>query len=50
MLVTELPDARLLHARSLLELRMRPQRLTAEIAEFIDGCWARADQSLAAAA
>jgi pimeloyl-ACP methyl ester carboxylesterase len=50
MLATELPDARLLHARSLLELRVRPQRLTAEIAEFIDGCWTRAANSALAAA
>jgi pimeloyl-ACP methyl ester carboxylesterase len=42
MLASELPRARLLHARSLLELRMRPQRLTAEIADFIRECWAEA--------
>jgi pimeloyl-ACP methyl ester carboxylesterase len=40
MLAAELPDARLLHARSVIELRARPQRLTAEIADFIDQCWA----------
>ena len=49
MLAAELPDAQLLHARSVFELRLRPERLTAEIAEFIDGCWARSDQALAAA-
>jgi pimeloyl-ACP methyl ester carboxylesterase len=43
MLASELPDARLVHARSVLELRVRPQRLTAAIAEFIDACWARAE-------
>lgn len=39
MLAAELPDARLLHARSILELRLRPKRLTAEIAGFMRGCW-----------
>jgi hypothetical protein len=39
MLAAELPDARLLHARSILELRVRPKRLTADIAGFVDGCW-----------
>jgi pimeloyl-ACP methyl ester carboxylesterase len=38
-LVHELPDARLLRADSLLELRLTPARLTAEIAGFVDGCW-----------
>ncbi len=49
MLASELPDARLLHARSVLELRVRPQRLTAEIADFIDGCWRAATPSSRAA-
>jgi pimeloyl-ACP methyl ester carboxylesterase len=50
MLATELPDARLLNARSVFELRVRPQRLTAEISEFISDCWSRpsADAPLAA--
>jgi pimeloyl-ACP methyl ester carboxylesterase len=39
-LVHELPDARLLRADSLLELRLTPARLTGEIAGFVDGCWA----------
>ena len=39
MLVDELPDARLLEADSILELRIAPDRLTDEIAEFIDDCW-----------
>jgi pimeloyl-ACP methyl ester carboxylesterase len=39
MLADELPDGRLIEANSLLELRLRPQRLTAEIAGFIDDCW-----------
>lgn len=39
MLARELPNARLIDANSLLELRMRPERLTARIAEFIGECW-----------
>ena len=39
MLAEELPDARLLQARSLLELRVAPRRLTDEIARFLDECW-----------
>src|SRR3954453_10676850 len=38
-LVSELPDARLLRADSFLELRMTPERLTGEIADFLDGCF-----------
>jgi pimeloyl-ACP methyl ester carboxylesterase len=38
-LLSELPDARLLRADSLLELRLTPERLTAEIGEFLDDCW-----------
>jgi pimeloyl-ACP methyl ester carboxylesterase len=40
MLVRELPHGRLLEAESILELRLAPERLTAEIAGFIDECWA----------
>jgi pimeloyl-ACP methyl ester carboxylesterase len=36
MLAKEMPNARLLVADSLVELRMRPERLTAEIAGFLD--------------
>jgi pimeloyl-ACP methyl ester carboxylesterase len=39
MLASELPNGRLLQARSLLELRFAPRRLTDEIAGFLDGCW-----------
>jgi hypothetical protein len=39
MLVDELPDARLLEADSILEMRIAPDRLTDEIAEFVDDCW-----------
>ena len=39
MLAHELPNGRLIDANSLLELRMRPERLTSRIAEFIGECW-----------
>jgi len=39
MLVSELPNGRLLEASSLVELRLAPRRLTHEIAGFIDTCW-----------
>lgn len=39
MLVDELPNARLIEASSILELRTSPERLTGEIVEFIDQCW-----------
>jgi pimeloyl-ACP methyl ester carboxylesterase len=38
-LVQELPEARLLRADSLLELRVSPERLTVEIAGFLEECW-----------
>jgi pimeloyl-ACP methyl ester carboxylesterase len=38
-LVRELPNARLVEATSILELRLTPERLTAEIVEFTDECW-----------
>jgi pimeloyl-ACP methyl ester carboxylesterase len=38
-LADELPDARLLEASSLFELRLAPDRLTGEIAAFLDGLW-----------
>jgi pimeloyl-ACP methyl ester carboxylesterase len=40
MLAEELPNARLIEADSLIELRMRPERLTEEIAGFLDEVWA----------
>jgi hypothetical protein len=40
MLAEELPNGRLLEANSLLELRLHPERLTAEIADFLDEVWA----------
>jgi len=39
-LAAELPNARLLEADSLVELRLDPERLTAEIADFLDEIWA----------
>lgn len=36
-LVEELPNARLVNARNMLEMRTRPDRLIAEIAGFLDG-------------
>lgn len=39
MLVGELPNARLVEASTILELRLTPERLTGEIAEFLDDCW-----------
>lgn len=39
MLVEELPNGRLLVADSLLELRLSPDRLTDQIAAFLDDCW-----------
>jgi pimeloyl-ACP methyl ester carboxylesterase len=41
MLAHELPDARLLNASSILELRTRPARLTEQIADFVSDCWER---------
>lgn len=41
MLAAELPNARLIEASSLLELRMAPERLTGEIAGFVDDCWSQ---------
>jgi pimeloyl-ACP methyl ester carboxylesterase len=38
-LARELPNGRLLDANSFFELRFRPERLTAEIADFVEECW-----------
>jgi pimeloyl-ACP methyl ester carboxylesterase len=40
MLAEELPNARLIEADSLVELRIKPERLTEQIAEFLDEVWA----------
>lgn len=34
-----MPDARLLDANSIMELRMTPARLTGEVTDFVDYCW-----------
>jgi hypothetical protein len=39
MLVRELPNARLVQASSILELRLTPERLTNEIVAFVDECF-----------
>jgi pimeloyl-ACP methyl ester carboxylesterase len=39
MLADELPNARLIEANSMFELRARPSRLTTEIVGFVDDCW-----------
>jgi pimeloyl-ACP methyl ester carboxylesterase len=39
MLAEELPNSHLLEADSLVELRLRPERLTGEIATFLDEIW-----------
>ena len=38
-LIEELPNARLIEADSIIEMRIAPRRLTDEIALFIDSCW-----------
>jgi pimeloyl-ACP methyl ester carboxylesterase len=38
-LVNELPNARMVKASSILEMRLTPERLTGEIVEFVEGCW-----------
>ena len=40
MLAGEMPNARLLEASSIVELRVAPRRLIGEIAGFLDECWA----------
>jgi pimeloyl-ACP methyl ester carboxylesterase len=39
MLADELPNGRLVQADSFFELRFKPERLTTEIADFVDECW-----------
>jgi pimeloyl-ACP methyl ester carboxylesterase len=39
MLARELPNSKLIDASSAIELRVRPARLTAKIAQFVDDCW-----------
>jgi pimeloyl-ACP methyl ester carboxylesterase len=42
MLAAEMPNARILEANSLVELRTQPERLTGEIAAFLNDVWKRA--------
>ena len=39
MLVEEMPNARLVDANSIIELRLSPERLTKKIAAFVEECW-----------
>jgi len=39
LLAEELPNGTLLEASSILELRIAPERLTNEIADFVERCW-----------
>jgi pimeloyl-ACP methyl ester carboxylesterase len=50
MLAGELPNARLLRANSIIELRTHPARLTAHIAQFVDECWSEAQAPAARSA
>ena len=45
MLVRELPNARLVQASSIIELRLTPERLTNEIVVFVEGCFRPAKRS-----
>jgi pimeloyl-ACP methyl ester carboxylesterase len=45
MLVREVPNARLVQASSILELRLTPERLTSEIVMFIEECFRPARQA-----
>jgi pimeloyl-ACP methyl ester carboxylesterase len=38
-LVRELPNAEMVRAGSILEMRLSPKRLTDEVARFVDSCW-----------
>lgn len=42
MLAEELPNGRLIEADSLVELRLKPERLTDQLAAFLDEVWAAA--------
>lgn len=50
MLAGELPNGRLIDAHSIIELRLSPARLTAQIAAFVDECWGVESQAEAHAA
>jgi pimeloyl-ACP methyl ester carboxylesterase len=44
MLAGELPNAKLIDANSIVELRLKPKRLTAKIADFVEDCWGEAGE------
>lgn len=46
-LAKQMPAARLLRARSPVELRLRPERLAAEVADFLDETWRAAEAGAA---
>jgi pimeloyl-ACP methyl ester carboxylesterase len=48
MLAGELPNGRLIDADSIIELRLKPARLTAKIAQFVDECWGVESEARAA--
>jgi pimeloyl-ACP methyl ester carboxylesterase len=45
MLASEMPNARLIEANSLIELRMNPTRLTNEISAFLDEVWETSEET-----
>jgi pimeloyl-ACP methyl ester carboxylesterase len=47
LLTVELPNARLVEASTIVELRLAPARLTEEIAVFVDSCWQAAARTAA---
>jgi hypothetical protein len=48
MLLEELPNSRLVEANSILEWRLSPDRLTAELAAFLEEVWAPKLRAVAA--
>jgi pimeloyl-ACP methyl ester carboxylesterase len=48
MLLEELPNARLVEANSILEWRLSPERLNAELSAFLEEVWAKPQLSVAA--
>jgi hypothetical protein len=48
MLLEELPNAQLVEASSILEWRLDPERLTDELAAFLDEVWAPKLRAVAA--
>jgi pimeloyl-ACP methyl ester carboxylesterase len=47
MLAEEMPNARLVNANSIVEWRLRPDRLTDEFSEWLDGVWAASEVAAA---